>query len=76
LAAFGIRPKGILLVLIAPPWATAEDVAAVIEQASQTAEKLGVSIAGGHTEVSDAVNRFIVTTTAIGFAETGRMVQR
>ncbi len=75
LAAFGIRPKGILLVLIAPPWATAEDVAAVIEQASQTAEKLGVSIAGGHTEVSDAVNRFIVTTTAIGFAETGRMVQ-
>lgn len=75
LAAFGIRPKGILLVLIAPPTATAEDVAAVIEQASQTAEQLGVSIAGGHTEVSDAVNRFIVTTTAIGFAETGRMVQ-
>ncbi|MDD2456939.1 MAG: AIR synthase family protein [Eubacteriales bacterium] len=75
LAAFGIRPKGILLVLIAPPWATAEDVAAVIEQASQTAEKLGVSIAGGHTEVSDAVTRFIVTTTAIGFAETGHMVQ-
>ena len=75
LAAFGIQPKGILLVLIAPPWATAEDVAAVIEQASQTAEKLGVSIAGGHTEVSDAVNRFIVTTTAIGFAESGHMVQ-
>jgi len=75
LAAFGIRPKGILLVLIAPQSATAEDVAAVIEQASQTAKQLGVSIAGGHTEVSDAVNRFIVTTTAIGFAETGRMVQ-
>ena len=75
LAAFGIQPKGILLVLIAPPWATAEDVAAVIEQASQTAEKLGVSIAGGHTEVSDAVNRFIVTTTAIGIAESGHMVQ-
>ena len=75
LAAFGIRPKGILLVLIAPPAATSEDVAAVIEQASQTAEKLGVSIVGGHTEVSDAVNRFVVTTTAIGFAQTGLMIQ-
>ena len=75
LAAFGIRPKGLLLVLIAPPSATQEDVALVIDQASVTARKLGVSIVGGHTEVSDAVNRFIVTTTAIGFAEDGHLVQ-
>lgn len=75
LAAFGIRPKGLLLVLIAPPSATAEEVAFVIEQASQTAKELDVSIIGGHTEVSDAVTRFVVTTTAIGFAENGQMVQ-
>jgi len=75
LAAFGIKPKGLLLVLIAPPSATSEDVALVIDQASVTAEALGVSIVGGHTEVSDAVTRFVVTTTAIGFAEDGKMVQ-
>lgn len=75
LAAFGIRPKGLLLVLIAPPTATQADVALVIDQASVTARALGVSIVGGHTEVSDAVNRFIVTTTAIGFAEDGHLVQ-
>ncbi len=75
LAAFGIRPKGLLLVLIAPPAATAEEVAWVIDQASQTARSLNVSIVGGHTEVSDAVTRFVVTTTAIGFAQDGQMVQ-
>ena len=75
LAAFGVRPKGLLLVLIAPPSATTEDVALVIDQASRTAEEMGVSIVGGHTEVSDAVNRFIVTTTALGFSDDGRIVQ-
>ncbi|MDD2533653.1 MAG: AIR synthase family protein [Eubacteriales bacterium] len=75
LAAFGIKPKGLLLVLIAPPSATTEEVALVIDQASITAKALDVSIVGGHTEVSDAVNRFIVTTTAIGFAESGHMVR-
>ncbi len=68
IAAFGIRPKALLLVLIAPPWASREQVEAVIDQASATARQLGVSIVGGHTEVSDAVTRFVVTTTAIGFA--------
>lgn len=75
LAAFGIKAKGLLLVLIAPPSATSEDVALVIDQASVTAESLGISIVGGHTEVSDAVTRFVVTTTAIGFAEDGKMIQ-
>ena len=75
LAAFGVKPKGLLLVLIAPPSATTEDVALIIDQASVTAESIGVSIVGGHTEVSDAVTRFVVTTTAIGFADDGKMVQ-
>jgi hydrogenase expression/formation protein HypE len=75
LAAFGIRPKGLLLVLIAPPSATWEEIARIMEEASETAASLGVSIIGGHTEVSDAVSRYVITTTAIGFAEEGSMVR-
>ncbi len=67
IAAAGVRPAAIMLVLIAPPEATAEDVARVMDDASAAADSLSLSIIGGHTEVSDAVNRFVVVTTAFGF---------
>lgn len=68
-AACGIKPSGILLVIIAPPTASEEDLLEIVQQASKTAEALHVDIVGGHTEVSDAVNRFVVTTTAFGLCD-------
>lgn len=67
LAAFGVVPKAIMLVLIAPISATSSDIAGVIDQAADAARQLNVDIIGGHTEISDSVNRFVVTTTAVGF---------
>ena len=75
IAACGIRPSALMIVIIAPVDATAEDIQLVIDQASATARKLNVSIIGGHTEVSAAVNRFIVTTTGIGFTYGGHIIQ-
>ena len=69
IAACGIKPSGILLVIIAPPSATEADLLEIVSQAAKTAEDLHVDIVGGHTEVSDAVNRFVVTTTAFGMCE-------
>lgn len=66
IAACGVHPVGILLVVIAPPQTSREDLLQIIDQASDTAVQLGVDIVGGHTEISDAVNRFVVTTTAFG----------
>ncbi len=66
IAACGVKPIGILLVLIAPPDTTREELALIVEQASATAAEVGVDIVGGHTEISDSVNRFVVTTTAFG----------
>ena len=66
IAACGIRPSGLLIVIIAPPQATEEEVTSIVEQASGEAEKLGVDIVGGHTEVSESVNTFVVTSTAFG----------
>lgn len=71
LAAFGVKAQAIMLVLLAPSNAKTEQIAEIMEQASSTAQILQVDIIGGHTEVSDAVNRFIITTTAIGFDNTG-----
>ena len=68
IACAGIKPTAIMLVVIAPSYATREDLIEVIDQASQAAREIGVDIVGGHTEVSDAVNRFVLMTTAIGFS--------
>ena len=76
IAACGIRPSAILTVLIAPPDCTKEDVIHIVEQASSTAKALGVDIVGGHTEVSDSVNRFIVITTAFGIADKNSPIPR
>ena len=76
IAACGIRPSAILTVLIAPPDCTKEDVIHIVEQASSTAKELGVDIVGGHTEVSDSVNRFIVITTAFGIADKNSPIPR
>lgn len=65
-AAAGIRPSAIMLVVIAPPDTDEKALTQVIDQAASTAQKLNVSIVGGHTEVSDAVRRFLLVTTAVG----------
>lgn len=76
IAACGIRPSAILTVLIAPPECTKEDVVHIVEQASSTAQALGVDIVGGHTEISDCVNRLIVITTAFGIADKNSPIPR
>ena len=75
IAACGIRPSILMMVIIAPPDCTANDIRIVADQASIAAAQLNVSIVGGHTEISDAVNRFIITTTALGFTYGAGMIQ-
>ncbi|MDW7656690.1 MAG: AIR synthase family protein [Bacillota bacterium] len=67
IAACGIRPSVLMMVLIAPPDCQADDIRRIVDQAAATARQLNVSIVGGHTEISDAVSRFVIITTAIGF---------
>jgi hydrogenase maturation factor len=55
-----------MMVLIAPPDCEPEDISRIVDQAAAAARQLNVSIVGGHTEISPAVNRFVMITTAIG----------
>lgn len=66
IASTGVRPIGILIVLLAPANSTKDDIVRIVDQASTAAKELGVDIVGGHTEVTDAVNTFVVTSTAFG----------
>lgn len=69
IAAAGVKPIGILIVILVPPSSTQEDIVTIVDQASAAAKKLGVDIVGGHTEVTESVNTIVVTTTAFGISD-------
>lgn len=63
-AAAGAEPIGMLVTLLLPVTASEEDAAHVCDQLAEAAKQAGVEIIGGHTEVTEAVNR-IVTSAAV-----------
>lgn len=66
IASNGVAPMAILLTILAPIGTKAEEIEEVMKDANNAAESLDVEIVGGHTEITDAVNKIVVTTTAIG----------
>lgn len=66
--AGGGEPFLLMLTIIAPVTYTPQDIAAIMDDAEAEAKRQNVEIAGGHTEFSDAVNRVIVSCTAVGKA--------
>lgn len=71
IASNGVEPLGIMLAVLLPPGTTAGDVRRIMEQASEVSEELGVEIIGGHTEITPAVNRPVIVSTAVGRALAG-----
>ncbi|NLT18977.1 MAG: Hydrogenase isoenzymes formation protein HypE [Firmicutes bacterium ADurb.Bin080] len=64
--AAGGEPFLAMITLIAPPKATPSDIKNIMEDAEKEAKSLNIEIAGGHTEFSDAVNRFVINTVIVG----------
>lgn len=66
IASNGVEPVGIMMTILAPVGTTKEDLDYVMGEASKAAASINVEIIGGHTEITDAVNRMVISTTAIG----------
>lgn len=66
IASNGVEPVGILLAVMLPEGSTEEDVATIMGQAADAAAACNVEIIGGHTEVTPAVNKPVIVSTAIG----------
>ena len=65
-AATGAEPIALLVTMLIPPKAELESVRELFEQMQMTAKELNVEIIGGHTEVTDAVNKIVICTTVMG----------
>lgn len=70
------EPVGILMSVLLPPNTTLEELQQLIREANEECDKLGLDIIGGHTEVTDAVNQVVVTTTVIGRVSREQMPKR
>ena len=68
IASNGIEPLGIMLAVMLPVGTTEEDIEEMMRQAGEVSERLGVEIIGGHTEITPAVNKPVIVSTAIGRA--------
>ncbi len=65
-ASSGVKPIALLMTIMAPTSTTEEELGSIMKDAGEAAAELGVEIAGGHTEITSAVNKVIISTTAIG----------
>jgi hydrogenase expression/formation protein HypE len=74
IASSGAEPVGILITLLAPPTSSYDEIEKVIAQISDTCDELNLDIVGGHTEVTDAVNRIVVSTTVLGKCDRDKIV--
>ncbi|MGB4589821.1 MAG: AIR synthase family protein [Clostridiaceae bacterium] len=74
IATTGAKPLGIMVTILAPRGASIEDIEEVMKDISSEAKKMDVMIIGGHTEVTDSVNRMIVSITALGLVDKGEKI--
>ncbi len=74
LAANGAMPIGVMMTVLLPPGYKEEELGKLMDDASQAAKELDIDIIGGHTEVTDAVTRPIISSTALGIPMTDSLI--
>ncbi len=75
IAATGAEPFGIMITLLIPPDATIKQLKEIMADINKTTKKLNIDVLGGHTEVTDAVTRFVIVSTAVGKIKKSELIQ-
>lgn len=75
IASSGAKPSAMLVTLLIPPDKEINDVEKVVAEIITAANSLDIDIIGGHTEVTDAVNRIVVSTTVVGRIQSSDLIK-
>ncbi len=62
----GVEPIGLLVTILCPPGSTEQELEMIMDQIISSAAAIHVDILGGHTEITSAVTRFVISCTAVG----------
>ncbi|MDR2356070.1 MAG: AIR synthase family protein [Clostridiales Family XIII bacterium] len=71
IASNGVAPLGVMLAVLLPKGTEEGEVRELMRRAAEAAEELDVEIIGGHTEITAAVTKPVIISTAVGRAEKG-----
>lgn len=66
IASSGGEPIGLMVTALLPASITEEEISHIITDLYKEAEKVNVAILGGHTEITDAVNKPVLSCTVVG----------
>lgn len=75
IASSGGEPIGILVTILAPTSSSIDEINTVMHEIDEEAAKIGVEIIGGHTEVTSAVNKMVISVTVIGKNKKGKSIK-
>ncbi|MHA2084227.1 MAG: AIR synthase related protein, partial [Candidatus Thorarchaeota archaeon] len=71
IATFGVPPKWFLNSIMLPVGYTQEDLKRIMEQIDEAANSLEISVAGGHTEITEGIDRPIIAGFMLGETSEG-----
>ncbi len=66
IATAGARPRWLLTTVLLPVGTTGSEALALLDDVAEEAADQGITVAGGHTEITDAVARPVVSVTMLG----------
>ena len=72
--AVGAEPEWLLATVLAPVGVDGERVKALLGDLASACNEVGISLIGGHTEITDAVTRMVVSCALIGSAPMHQIV--
>lgn len=76
IATMGARPRFLLLVMLLPERGTDRDlVESLIDQVKTAAREIGITVIGGHTEITPGLIKPILVGTMLGFTPKERLVR-
>jgi hydrogenase expression/formation protein HypE len=74
IAAMGADPKWFMATVLLPQKSSPQDVEAIFDQLLDACKELGISLVGGHTEVTSGVDRPLVIGCMLGETDRSRLV--
>lgn len=75
LASSGAEPVGVMLTILLPEASEEALLKEIMRDAEATCEKFHMQILGGHTEVSAAVNRPVISVSGVGKVKKDAMIK-
>ena len=75
IASSGAEVVGVLVCALLPPRVREIKIREIMEEIETCCEELNIQVVGGHTEVTDAVTRPVLTITGIGKVKKDQMIK-